>query len=988
MKSGHSFFFGLACLLMVASTHSLAAQTGAPRNEAPPRSSPRPSSVVGLSHGPISLNGSWKFLPTLPENPALLSPETAAGWKEIAVPGEWAMQGFCVATNQFACYLREFTLPKEWLDQRIKLRFDAVHSECKVWLNGSLVGQSEGCFLPIELDVTKAALAGKNTLVVAVKNESLADRLASATAYAGHPLGGISRKVTLFALPQVNLAAQAVTTRFDDSYRNALLIVHLETANESGADANAQASFELFGPDGAPVAINPASSTVCLPVSAGSQKLAPGQIRGQDIAIPITAPAPWDTEHPNLYTLRTQLKSGGYNTEIVDQRIGFRQIEVRQNQVFVNGYPIKLHGVCRHETHPLTGRTLAAELWRKDAELFRAANVNYIRTSHYPPPEEFLDICDELGLFVECEAPLCWANDVSSDEAARSVLQANLRNVVENRNHPSIILWSLANESAWSPAFAEVLRQVKQLDPSRPTSFHDQSWGTPAADGSRADIANFHYPDTNGPARCDGGARPVLFGEYCHLQTYNQREVFTDPGVRDQWGARFAQMYELMYQHEGNLGGALWSGIDDVFHLPDGSVEGYGYWGVIDGWRRAKPETFHVKKVYSPVRVTTREVPAGESVLTIEVENRYNFASLSEVGIAWALGENQGAARADVHPRRRGEFTIEVPAKTRAGQALRLKFTDPRGFVCEEVELPVKGTSRAALAVKPLKSAALTLATNQQTYTVRNSRFSCEIDRQSGQLRRVATGRHPVLVGGPVLMALPLEGGPCKPQDMTQFGVYNSACQGWTAKSVSAAKELDGSVTVRVEGDYSDFSGHWSLRIAPDGELTLDYDFAANKEFNPRQVGLVLYAARDCDQLSWERQTPWTAYPADHIGRPEGIAKANPNEVAHAIHLSEMPRQEWSADSTALGTADFRSTKEHVLAASLRASQGRGLAVTSDGSQSVRAFVDGPKIGWLIAGINAGGGDPFFSPHFNADRHPLKPGDHVKDTLHLRLVTR
>lgn len=944
-----------------------------------PRLSPRPVEVAGTTVPLRSLNGEWRFAPLAPKAPGAISAATAARWRPIRVPGEWVMQGFDVAKDQFACYLRQFQVPADWAGNRLKLRFDTVQSQCRVWVNGQEVGRHEGGFVPFELDITEAARTGDNTLAVAVKNESVADTLASATAYAGHPLGGITRKVTLFAVPPVNLAAQWLVTEFDPDFRNATLKVRLEIANESKADWSGGALlFQLRDPKNELVEIQPARFS--LPA------IRAGQTLTQQVSLPVTQPGQWDPEHPNLYTLRTELRAGVHSGMAASQRFGFRQVQVRGNQVFVNGRPIKLHGVCRHETHPLLGRSLSPEWWRKDAELFRAANINYIRTSHYPPAEEFLDACDELGLYVECEAALCWVRDTRSPKYFPCLMRANLENIVCNRNHPSVIVWSLANESSWGPAFAEVLKRVKGLDPGRPTSFHDQCWGGSPEATSRADIAVFHYPDTNGPAKCDEMNRPTLFGEYCHVQTYNQREHFTDPGVRDQWGPRFAEMYDLMYRHPGCLGGAIWSGIDDAFHLPNGQVEGYGFWGVIDGWRRPKPELFHVRKAYSPIRVTTAEVAPGEGPVRVALENRYDFTDLSEVRIDWQLGAEKGSATARVPARSAGELVIPIRRHRTEGQQLRLTFTDPRGFVCEKVELPVGRVKVVPPLPKSLLSGPLQLETSDAALRVRGADWSCEIDRHTGQLTRLLVGGTPVIIGGPRLMILPLEGGPCQPQDLTRFGAYNPLCRDWQAKSVAATRQPDGSVQVRVEGKYTEAAGGYTLRLNARGTLELAYDFAARTAVNPRQAGMVWWLGRAFDTLQWERRAEWSAYPADHIGRPVGEAKANPNGNQRVVHLTAAPAHEWSADATALGTADFRSSKARVFWASLRDPRGRGVMLLSDGSQTARAFVDGDRIGWLIACINAGGGEGFFATHHAADRHPLKPGSHVTDTIRLQVL--
>ena len=229
--------------------------------------------------------------------------------------------------------------------------------------------------------------------------------------------------------------------------------------------------------------------------------------------------------------------------------------------------------------HPLLGRALNPELWKKDAEIFREGNCNFIRTSHYPPAEEFLDQCDRLGLFVELEAPLCWVGHGASDyfkgapsgEAIfQRLAQANLETVQGYPNHPSVIMRSMANESAWSTLFARVHKAIRKADPTRPCTFHDQCWGGDNNGGSKQmPIAVIHYPGLDGPAMCAHESRPVHFGEYCHLESYNRRELATDPGLRDLWGQGLDLMWGKMRTAPGCFGGSIWSAIDDTFFLPE-----------------------------------------------------------------------------------------------------------------------------------------------------------------------------------------------------------------------------------------------------------------------------------------------------------------------------------------------------------------------------------------------------------------------------------
>ena len=944
--------------------------------------SPRPVTETGVFTPLLSLNGTWKFSTNPPAGFEQFAAPKTKSWSNIAVPGEWVMQGFAVATNTAAAYWREFTVPADWSGRCIKLRFDCVHSDCTVYVNGQRVGAHEGCFTVFELDVTAAVKPGRNILALAVKSESTADTLDSATQYAAHQLGGITRKVQLFALPAVHLAEQVITADYDAATAKGILTAKLHLSPDSHDPLAVR--LRLLAPGG----------TECVAVAdlaVTSVHLAP--------KIQISPALSWDPEHPRLYTLLTELVGQhGEVLEQISQRVGFRRIEIRGNQLFVNNAPVKLRGSCRHEVDPLRGRSLTPELWQKDAELFRAANVNYIRTSHYPPAEEFLDLCDEYGFFVECEAPLCWvehgANAVWQNWNYQDakffpyLLRANFENLAANRNHPCVTIWSLANESRWSPLFAEVNRRVKAADPTHPTSFHDQCWGGYNNANSQADIAVYHYPGENGPAKCDEEKRPVLFGEYCHVECYNRRELVTDPGVRDDWGRGFARMNDLMYQHDGCLGGAIWAGIDDVFCLPDGKFVGYGMWGAIcDGWRRDKPETWHVKNAYSPVRVTIRElpIPAPGEAIRIPVLNRYNFANLSELKITWSLAGASGKLTANIPARQDGELILALKKTVKNGDVLHLSFTDPRRFVCDEENLtfghPVEPPVPAAFT-----AGALTITESPVTIQVTGDAAEYLIDRKSGQFIRATVRHKTILTGGPALMILPLQTEACEPVDLGVWKPLNNVCEHWQAESVQARPVADGSVEIVVKGSCADATGGYTLGLDTTGNIQLHYDFKSRVAENPRQWGMVFFTPKNFDTLVWNRQAQWTVYPANHIGRPAGTAHAYVATVSQP-YATQKPKSEWSLDATILGGNDFTSTKRGILQAALGSSH-ESLAIVADGQQSVRAFVAGKQSGLLVAGFHTGGGDGFFGTHFATERRPLKVGTPLVDTIDLQLSAK
>jgi len=643
---------------------------------------PIPSSVNGVKEASISLNGEWKFSPD--------KSETTQS-KDIEVPGEWEMQGFKVAKGTSSIYRKTFTIPNDWIGNRINIRFDGISSNGKVKVNGKTIGSHEGSFVAFGFDITDAVKPGENLLEVEVQCETISDMLACTSQYAAHPVGGILRKVTLFVLPPIEISDFSWSVKFDREYRDASLNMLSKVVFNGKTNIKTQLKYEIQDSKGKAVKL-----------SQNAFDVIPNKLLCEvNNTLLVPSPEKWDPEHPNLYKLKISLLVDGKILQTNFLKIGFRQIELHGNQFFVNNHPIKLRGVNRHEVHPLRGRSLTPELCRRDVELFRAGNCNYIRTSHYPPSEEFLNSCDELGMFVESEASLCWIEHNASPiwktwkyldtQYLPYMVRADQENVLSGRQHPCIIIWSLGNESRWSPLWERVNAEVKKLDPSRPTSFHDQCWGNYNNAFSKADVANYHYPGLNGPRECEKEKnRPTIFGEYMHVQCYARRELETDPSVRsDAYANTLKQMVDSVYLYPASMGGAIWSGVDDIFHLSKDKICGYGPWGPIDGWRREKPEYIGMKKSYAPVIITnlqTAKVINGQ--LRLDIENRYNFMNLKELKITAVVAGQLFKVQADIAPLSKGTLKIDLTtAKKR--EFLLLTFIDPRGFACQEEAIQI-----------------------------------------------------------------------------------------------------------------------------------------------------------------------------------------------------------------------------------------------------------------------------------------------------------
>lgn len=934
-----------------------------------------PRSVAGVYGPRLSLNGDWLFNPRPEKNFHKLPPSER--WRTIAVPGEWAMQGFRADSAAFAGYRKTFSLPEDWKGRRIKLRFDGVHSECHVYLNGTEIGYHLGGMTAFEFDVTPHAKAGKNELALAVRSESLADMLGSMTQYAAHQLGGITRKVTLFAVPEAHVSDLRIATDLDENYENAALDVQAAVTNASG---RAQDGLLLrLSVDGLPGATEKR-----LP------RLAPGETWRGTLSDSLVAPELWNNESPRLYRLVAELFQGDRVVETCEKRFGFREIEIRGNEMLVNGRPVKLRGVCRHETHPLTGRVVDKELQRRDVELFRAANCNFIRTSHYPPCEEMLDLCDELGMFVEAEAPVCWVGhhanenwktlDYQDKRYYPHVLQANMENIHFNRNHPSVLFWSMANESCWNREFAQIQEYVAKADPTRPHAFHDQAYGGFNNLGSTAPVANIHYPGPDGYKEAARSDRPMTYGEYCHLNVYNRSELVADPGIRSDWGLALAPAWENMYRTKGVLGGSVWSGIDDVFQMSGGEAVGYGPWGVIDGWRRPKPEYWDMKKTYSPVKVLTREL-APSSSLIVEIENRYTFLNMNEVKVSYRYGNEKGVVSADILPGARGKLRVEVKQPEEASE-LRLTFADPRGFVADECLIPV---GRQAPAELPERSELpVRLKTSRDRFVISGKGFACEVSRASGQILSLRKEGQEKLNGGPWLMVLPLTGGGCYPDHNADTPPCNELCSGWNATRTTARKEGN-CVVVGVEGSYKEFEGGYTLTVRANGELTVAYRFKALSDVNPRQWGMVFDAPGSYGRTFWRREGMWSVYPSDHIGRLAGSAPLFYQEAPRKADPRTPPSWPWSMDANELGCNDFRATRRNIWLAGLTDGQGNAITVRSNGKQHWRSWADKRKIRFLVADFVTAGNEMFLEAYHAPFREPVKKGEYVEGTVQLSL---
>jgi beta-galactosidase len=940
---------GKSAVLFICLT--LAACSGGRTDRAPEAA----DEVGGVESPVVNLNGTWKFTLAPPEE--FWSEEVdPAGWADIEVPGECLMQGFEIRHNVGYVYKKEIDVPADFSGRRIILRFDGVYSYARVWVNGLFVRDHHGGFTCWDCDITEFVEAGRSArLTVEVTDRD--DEISYGSGYAHHLIGGILRDVSLLALPPDYLSPLHIETDMDNEYRNAVLRID---AGVNFRDArSAEIVLSLADQKGERVRLSPSRLELTKNNPAGG------------LNIPVRRPLLWDAEHPNLYVLTAELKVGGKTVQRRVQRIGFRKVEIAGHELHVNGRPVKLRGACRHDVHPLLGRRSTRDLDRRDALLAKEANLNFIRTSHYPPSRSFLEFCDEVGLYVEEEAAVCFVGTHRSPEYHEKSFSQDdpdftdrylnqLKEMVErDRNHPCVIIWSIGNENLCGANFQKEYDWIKRADPTRPVMFSYPGKVPPGT--VCTDIMSMHYPSSGGELTQYGivarefssGSIPVIFDEWAHVSCYNTPTLGEDPNVRNYWGESIKAFWDRTFESDG-VGGAIWGMIDEVFLLPDGPV-GYGPWGIVDGWRRKKPEFWHTQKAYSPVRVLETEVKefGPGHPLRIPVHNRFDHTNLKELEIRWpAGGRSRSMPGPDILPHEKGELMI--PAQDwKAGDSLLIQFFQDGRFIDEEL-IWMGGSEPDRDAVK---SAAPELRVEEGEKGIRvcGSNFAFLISRRTGMIEEGRLDTRTLLFNGPYIHLRWIK----EQSAGNQYEFGETGPKSWLLDKMEWSKR-DGDVEVRASGRMEKLPVQIGFLISPDGTVSTDYRMLDIPAGTPAEIGIV-YELEGAAWIEWQRKGLWSTYPDGHIGRPSGRALLGSSAVTA---YRGKPAGGWSMDvwdyflqglnrledAFTLLSNDARSLKENISSYSIGFEEVPGRVVVQAGAvQAARLkSVDGGRVRLII----------------------------------------
>ncbi len=525
-----------------------------------------------------SLCGTWKFrwMASPLEAPrGFEAAEFDAGeWDDIVVPGTWQMQGFGhyiyrnvpmefspydpphvpIDFNPAGFYIREFEAPASWKGRKTILHFDGVKAGFWVWINGIYTGFDKGSMTPSEFDISDYLVEGKNRIAVQVSRWTDGSYLEDQDMWR---FAGIYRKVWLYSCPEINISDVFIITDLDENYKDAFLHVDCCVRNETNSDPGTMTvKAALYDPDGKNVAVF--SHSLNGPGPCSTQKIeAGGKVR---------SPALWSAETPHLYTLVLSLENkSGKQVEIVEQKVGFRELVIKDAQLLVNGVPVTLKGVNRHEHDPVLGRTMTRETIEKDFKLMKEMNINAIRTCHYPNDPLFYDLADEWGFYIcnEVNAECHYGQDYLASQPGweAAFMDRTIRYVERDKNHPSVIMWSMGNECGLAPVHYKMAAWVRQADPTR---FIYHQTNSPNGDAPFADICGTRYPN---PAMLDAigdtTTRPVILGEYAHA-------------VGNSMG-HFDDYWDRIYRFKSLQGGFIWDWVNqsllvDFVTTPDSSV--------------------------------------------------------------------------------------------------------------------------------------------------------------------------------------------------------------------------------------------------------------------------------------------------------------------------------------------------------------------------------------------------------------------------------
>ena len=880
-----------------------------------PYSDSRIAIEMGSSSREMSLNGRWKFhwVPRPEERPVdFYKPSfDVSGWDEILVPGQWETQGYGTPLyvnirypfhrdpprvtgepprdftsyeerNPVGSYRQTFEIPETWKGQRVFITFHGVMSAFYVWVNGERVGYAQDSMCPDEFDITPYLRDGGNVLAVEVYKFSDGSYLEDQDMWR---FAGIFRDVTLIARPAVHLHDFHIVTDLDEDYEDATVTIDLDLRNQSEMTANAQVRVDVYSPEGAQIH----TDTVTF------DNIAVGAFERRRATFEMDDPDLWSAETPTLYkVVLTVLDASGKETESIPWRFGVREYEFRDKQFWVNGKSIKLKGVNRHEHHPRMGRHVDLETMIQDVRMIKQANINYVRTAHYPDDYRFYHLADEYGLYLMDEA-----NQESHDFGTGSRVLGDDPNwmiahvdrgismVERDKNHASVAIWSLGNEGGSGRNLRVMRESMEAIDATRPYYYH--------GDESVSDWIDIDYPRVEDLERfvLSNNPKGANIREYSHMMGNS--------------GGNLQEHWDFIYQHPEIVGAAIWDWVDqglarkidggnrltlgdDPTRLSLDEDEYFAYGGefgdvpnnmdfCINGMvgpdRVPNPHYYEVRKVYQYVWMRGVDPASGR----INVMNHYDFLNTAAFDWDWKLLEDgRVVARGtmppvDLAPGAQKEIIVPIPDLPAGDSELILQVEvklrrdelwAPAGWAVAAEQFIVRESPFSKL--RPGYDAALHVEEGNNSITVRGSEFNLTWDRTNGALTGFEYRGWPLLkqTQEPYFWK-PTNRNQSRNQYEQRLGPWReAAAQRRLRETTVVTDDRTGNVTVQFEFGLPVADADYTLTYMVNtlGHVSVEADYKPNAAEAPKmpKFGVRLGIPEEFDRITWYGRGPWENY--------------------------------------------------------------------------------------------------------------------------------
>jgi len=853
-----------------------------------------------------SLNGQWKFnwVPSPEKRPVdFYKPDfDVSGWKEIPVPSNWEVQGYgtpfyrnlgytikkdfphvmsepdkkytsFIERNPVGSYRREFDVPVEWTGRRNFITFDGVDCAFFLWVNGEKVGFSVNSRNAADFDLTKFLKPGKNMIAVEVYQYSSGTWLEDQDMWRLH---GIFRNVTLWSTPQVHIRDFFVKTDLDKDYKDAMLDVTAKIKNYSDKTVQAQTfTATLYDKDGQEIAKG----------SAKGSSLNAKQEEVLNVKFQVLNPLKWTAETPNLYTVVLTNSEG----ETLSSKVGFRKIEINGRIFTVNGVPIKLKGVNRHEHWSEVGHALTEEMMIRDLEVIKQGNCNHVRTCHYSDDPRWYELCDEWGIWLVAEAN-CESHgyDGRFDEEPTmkaAIIDRNVANVENFKNHPAVIIWSLGNECGGVGSnFVAAMNTIKAIDPTR--FVHYERFGS--GKNNPADMDGRMYgtaEDYVSMVKNWGLTKPLYICEFVHA-------MFNSMGSLDEYSKVFDDNPEI-------LGGAIWEFQDQALwnrRDPKHPILAYGggfgefpndnyfiHKGVVSYDRsttgnQVKPHYPEMKRAFQWIDTELTDPVNGG----LQIKNKYQFISLDGFEATWSLTEDgQEIDNGKMNLRRgwgKGMLVANIPYKIEHPKAgaeyfLRVSYGQKEKTLWAEKGFEVAATQfKLPVNTLPVLETIVTqpvnLVQNEQSVTVSGKGFSVVFDKHTGFISQLSKNGANLLTadGAPKLH---LWRAPHKNDDNWAYSQWEKfGLNELQYKLVDIKVETVDHATIKVvttihvDGKNGFEAVHTATYlIKGDGSLKVDNQFQfVGFKINLARIGVRMLLDKKLDRMTWFGRGPTENY--------------------------------------------------------------------------------------------------------------------------------